>query len=137
MSFTCKRHWKIPFISNLKMPACASKLDVLELATLREIKKDTIPTRKKMLNVCLFQKIASIDLNPGFDQDFSLIFLVKHCTRPHIRFLFHQLSATVPTERFTSQLNKKYHLQPKFETSVRSIKLISWIFGLFFENSHK
>ena len=27
-------HKKIPFISNLKMPACASKQDVLELATL-------------------------------------------------------------------------------------------------------
>ena len=28
---------KIPFISNLKKPACASKQDVLELATLRYI----------------------------------------------------------------------------------------------------
>ena len=28
---------KIPFISNLKKPACASKRDVLELATLRYV----------------------------------------------------------------------------------------------------
>ena len=32
---------KIPFISNLKKPACASKQDVLELATLRYISKSS------------------------------------------------------------------------------------------------
>ena len=31
---------KIPFISNLKKPACASKQDMLELATLWLVKND-------------------------------------------------------------------------------------------------
>ena len=35
--FVKRSQYKIPFISNLKKPACASKRDVLELTTLRQL----------------------------------------------------------------------------------------------------
>ena len=37
---------KIPFISNLKKPACASKPDILELTTLRYTFIETFMSRK-------------------------------------------------------------------------------------------
>ena len=41
---------KIPFISNLKKPACGSKRDVLEIATLRYAKMTVISIRSVNLS---------------------------------------------------------------------------------------
>ena len=47
---TVHKDQKIPFISNLKKPACASKQDVLELMTLRYIIQ-LLQKLKKILDI--------------------------------------------------------------------------------------
>ena len=57
---------KIPFISNLKKHACASKREVLELKTLQYIKMPTIGLHKEFgLIVALNLKVSFVITQPS------------------------------------------------------------------------
>ena len=74
---------KIPFISNLKKPACASKRDVLELATLRYSPFFKHISKTKSLAECLNLNFGrKLLFRPLIDpwNLFHLISLISHLT---------------------------------------------------------